>query len=159
MEVDGRGAGCFVGGLVLAGIVIVVVFVGLTLTSGIASSQADRAGAVALAEQAKAAVAQARVDEVEVEADRDVQMQLDRQGHELALLREENRQFQERLLFLATIVEGMDGRQVNRLERLLGGDSTWLSVAVAAFLAVVVFALFLALRWYINRRWEKTWTT
>jgi hypothetical protein len=146
----------------------VLMFGGLLAVEGIESSRADRAMAKASAEQAKAgavaAQAQARVDEAEIEADRDVQTLVERNAHEIALLREENRQFQERMVLFATAISNMDKKDVSALQRWLGADGVhWLDVVLAVCLAFVAFLL-LAWLWlmvqrYVNRKTEAMWKT
>lgn len=140
-------SGC--GGLwliVVVAVALVACVGGLGLLYGIEDSRANRAQARASAENAQAAAraaeARAEVDVEQVRADRDVTLTLERYRHELAVLREENRQFQQRLIMLATVIERMNDEQLDRLEVQMGDERTplwWL--AVAASLAGLVFML------------------
>ena len=130
------------------GTIVAALFVGvfaLVVLPSIEDSKATAARAEADIEGARAAA-------VVAEAEADVQMQLDRQAHELALLREENRQFQERLVMLATVIEGMEKNDASTLARWLGLEGTSPTVVVlAALLAALTFATFLVLRhWWQN---------
>jgi len=150
MGIDGKGAGGFLGCLVVGGILIAVVFGALTLTSGIESSRADRAMAKASVEQARAgaivAEAKADVEKKEIETSHELAMLVERNEQQLKALQENNRIFQEKLLMLTVIVEGMEEEKVDRLSSLLGlegGGTSWLAIVLAAVMAVAVFLMLL----------------
>jgi hypothetical protein len=146
----------------------VLMFGGLLAVEGIESSRADRAMAKASAEQAKAgavaAQAQARVDEAEVEANKELQAQLDRQAHEIALMREAQVEFEKNFALAALAISNMGDEDVSTLERWLGlGGNSALDIVLAAALAVGAFlllvGLFPLLRSYVNRKAEAMWET
>lgn len=159
----GESRGLNPGGLWMVGLCLIVVLAcigGLVLMYGIEDSQSNRAQARAAEANAQAAaaaaVAQGRVDEVQAQEEGKTERLKEEYLYNLQQGEQLNRQFQERLILLVTVLQGMDEERFDRLMAQLDGkeDRTALWwVAVAAVLAGLVFVLGL-LGWRIWRNWK-----
>lgn len=159
----GESRGLNAGGLWMVGLCLIVVLAcigGLVLTYGITDSQSNRAQARASEANAQAAaaaaVAQGRVDEVRAQEEGQTERLAEEHEFRIELSQQQNREFQERLILLVTVLQGMDEERFDRLMAQLDGKQdhppAWWA-AVAAVLAGLVFVLGL-LGWRIWKQWK-----
>ncbi len=166
-DVGGRGlSGASFGGLLLillAAVVVVACLIGLPAIDSIEGSRADRAQANAAAQQAqagaRAAEARSEVDKVQIAADSALALQVERHEYALAAQAQEIREFQDKLLMYAIIIERLDKRELARLEAQMNAGRNRVPVwayVVAALLAVWVFVLaLLGLRLWQSLRYRR----
>lgn len=160
-------SGC--GGLgIIAGLMAIVVacVFGLVLMYGIEGSRADRAASKASAENAQAAAraaeVRAEVDKRQIQANQAVALQAQQFNHELARNDQSQRAFERTYALALLAVSRLDKQEMKELDAQLcqagecakpAGNRAW-EIALAAVLAIGVFAVFQWLRvyWGLGRR-------